>query len=418
MSKKAENGGKPVKKYIAVLMTLLLASCLWGCGPSDGSWQPLEQGVSYINADGKTVTGFQQIEGKTYYFDEAGLMTCGWLELDGNTYYFAHDGSMVTGWQKIDGSSFYFRESGTMVIGWLSIEGQKYCLTANGPVSGVSEVDGTRYLFREDGLLTSGWLELDGKRYYADENCHPLSGWQHIDGKWYLLQEDYSAYTGWLELDGYSYYFTEDGSAATGYVTVDGEELAFTSFGQQILLVNPWNYLPEDYIVELVSIGRGHQIASCAYEDYQAMIADCEAAGMDPVVCSSYRTWETQKELYQNRIYRFKLQGYSEEEATELAGTVVAIPGTSEHQMGLALDIIDSDNWKLDETQASMPTQQWLMEHSWEYGWILRYPEGSSESTGIIYEPWHYRYVGREAAADIHESGLCLEDYLQMLTEE
>ena len=90
----------------------------------------------------------------------------------------------------------------------------------------------------------------------------------------------------------------------------------------------------------------------------------------------------------------------------------MAIPGTSEHQLGLAVDIVDKHSQVLDNSQADTPAQQWLMEHSWEYGFILRYPEGKSEITGIIYEPWHYRYVGKEAAAEIHELGLCLEEYL------
>ena len=94
----------------------------------------------------------------------------------------------------------------------------------------------------------------------------------------------------------------------------------------------------------------------------------------------------------------------------------MAVPGTSEHQLGLALDIVDNKNWYLDESQAKMPTQIWLMENSWRYGWILRYPGEKSHLTGIIYEPWHYRYVGKTVAKEIHELGICLEEYLDMLT--
>jgi D-alanyl-D-alanine carboxypeptidase len=135
-----------------------------------------------------------------------------------------------------------------------------------------------------------------------------------------------------------------------------------------------------------------------------------------PVVCSSYRTQEYQEGLFQNRIDRYVKEGYSVEEATGLAGQSVAVPGTSEHQLGLALDIVDNRNWELDESQADMPTQQWLMENSWRYGWILRYPNEKSAITGIIYEPWHYRYVGKTIAKEIYDLGICLEEYLQMLT--
>lgn len=406
------------KNIIAVIGALCIAAAvLSGCSRADKNWHQTAEGMQYLNGEGQFLTGMQEIGGKTYIFDANGIMRTGWLEMDGESYYLGEDGAMVTGWQEIGGRLFYLRSCGTRVTGWLSLEGQKYYLTPEGAAVGTHWVDDKFYLFNERGLLTSGWAEVSGKRYFADANCHPLTGWQLIDGQWYLFGEDNSACTGWVQRDGFSYYFTEDGSAASGYVTIDGQELAFSAKGQLIPLANPWHAIAEDYEVELANLGGGHMVALIAYEDYRQMIADCKLAGLDPVVCSSYRTWDYQKELYENRVYRFQLQGYSETEATELAGTVVAVPGTSEHQLGLALDIIDNNNWSLDESQAAMPTQQWLMEHSWEYGWILRYPDGTSESTGIIYEPWHYRYVGRETAADIHKSGLCLEDYLDALTK-
>ena len=110
--------------------------------------------------------------------------------------------------------------------------------------------------------------------------------------------------------------------------------------------------------------------------------------------------------------------GYSQAEAEELAAKVVAVPGTSEHQLGLAVDIVSTDYYVLDESQATTKTQQWLMEHCWEYGFILRYPDDKSEITGIIYEPWHYRYVGTAVSLPLRDSGLCLEEYLGAVTGE
>ena len=89
------------------------------------------------------------------------------------------------------------------------------------------------------------------------------------------------------------------------------------------------------------------------------------------------------------------------------------MPGTSEHQLGLAVDLVDASYQVLDEAQASTPAQQWLMAHCWEYGFILRYPAEKQDITGIIYEPWHYRYVGRDHAQAIRQSGQCLEEFLQ-----
>ena len=91
----------------------------------------------------------------------------------------------------------------------------------------------------------------------------------------------------------------------------------------------------------------------------------------------------------------------------------MAVPGTSEHESGLAADLIDESYPYLDELQEQTPTQKWLMANSWRYGFILRYPNGTTEQPGIIYEPWHYRYVGKEYAREIFRMGVTLEEYLQ-----
>lgn len=181
----------------------------------------------------------------------------------------------------------------------------------------------------------------------------------------------------------------------------------------KLRLVNPWNSLPEDYAVTLTNLKDGHAIDERCYPDLQNMMDDCRAAGLSPLICSSYRTNETQKRLFEDKVSRLLSQGYSQEKARTEAAKAVAVPGTSEHQLGLALDIVDVNNQNLDESQENTEVQKWLMEHSWEYGFILRYPNGKSQVTGIIYEPWHYRYVGKEAAREIYEQGICLEEYLE-----
>ena len=166
----------------------------------------------------------------------------------------------------------------------------------------------------------------------------------------------------------------------------------------RFILVNPWYILPEEYNeVVTSSLPNGESVDSRCYADLMQMLADCTSAGGNPVVCSSYRPHMKQ----------------TREEAEAEAGTVVALPGTSEHEIGLAVDICDYDYQNLDDAQADTPTQKWLMKHSWEYGFILRYPVNKSNITGIIYEPWHYRYVGKEAAREITEKGICLEEYLE-----
>ena len=180
----------------------------------------------------------------------------------------------------------------------------------------------------------------------------------------------------------------------------------------RLLLVNPWNALPEDYEVELATLSNGLQVDARIYDDLNDMLTDCRAAGLEPIVCSAYRTQATQTRLYNNKVARVRASGVPEDQVEAEAARWVAKPGTSEHQTGLALDIVAASYQILDEKQEDTAEQQWLMENSWKYGFILRYPSEKSDVTGIGYEPWHYRYVGKAAAAEIHHTGVCLEEYL------
>lgn len=185
----------------------------------------------------------------------------------------------------------------------------------------------------------------------------------------------------------------------------------------KLLLVNPWNPVPANYTVSLTLLKNGLSVDERCYPALQDMMDDCRAAGLSPVICSAYRTQEKQETLFNNRVKSLVSQGYAKADAQAEAAKAVAVPGTSEHQLGLAVDLVDLNNQHLDESQESTPVQKWLMENSWRYGFILRYPNEKSEITGIVYEPWHYRYVGVEAARDIYEQGVCLEEYLERLAD-
>ena len=186
----------------------------------------------------------------------------------------------------------------------------------------------------------------------------------------------------------------------------------------RLLLVNPWNKLPEDFEIELKKLPNGLKVDERIYDDLTAMLSDCRKAGLRPVVCSAYRTAETQTRLYNNKIARLRAAGYSRQAAIRQAGRWVAVPGTSEHQTGLAVDLVAASYQVLDKKQEQTKEQKWLMEHCWEYGFILRFPSDKSAVTGIGYEPWHYRYVGKETAKAMQESGLCLEEYLTTLESQ
>ena len=196
----------------------------------------------------------------------------------------------------------------------------------------------------------------------------------------------------------------EKGSGISENIGVDSDEL--------LTLVNAEHPMPSEWQCELVQLNNGQNIDSRAYEDLQQMMDTARAEGYDPYICSSWRSHETQVRLFEEEIQSYKKQGYSEREAEVQAAQWVAVPGTSEHELGLALDIVSVENQRLEESQENTPTQQWLMEHCYEYGFILRYPKDKEDITGIGYEPWHYRYVGQDHARAIHESGVCLEEYV------
>ena len=122
-----------------------------------------------------------------------------------------------------------------------------------------------------------------------------------------------------------------------------------------------------------------------------------------PLVVSGYRTQEKQQKLYDEKISEYRQQGYSEDEAVAQAQQWVAVPGYSEHQLGLAVDI----------NGTTYDLYLWLQENSYKYGFIFRYPAGKTELTGTAEEVWHYRYVGVEAATEMYERGICLEEYVE-----
>jgi len=179
-----------------------------------------------------------------------------------------------------------------------------------------------------------------------------------------------------------------------------------------LTLVNAENPLPSDHSPKLKSLANGLQFDERAIDQLNAMLSAAREQGLSPVVCSAYRSIEKQRTLLNNQTEYQVTRGLSREQAAIEARKVIAYPGTSEHNLGLAADIVSINYQSLDEAQADTPEAKWLKEHCSEYGFILRYPKDKTDITGIIYEPWHFRYVGVEAAKEIMESGLCLEEYL------
>lgn len=190
-----------------------------------------------------------------------------------------------------------------------------------------------------------------------------------------------------------------------------GEEYVFSSSDWRLVLINKQHPIPEEYDFTLGTFTTGMRCDERIIEDLLLMMQAAKDDGVNLEVCSPYRGDNRQEYLFNRKIKKYMGQGMSYMEAYKLASQTVTVPGASEHQVGLALDIW-SDTYKtLDKGFEDTEAGRWLAEHSCEYGFILRYPEGKEYITSIEYEPWHFRYVGREAAMTMKQENICLEEF-------
>ncbi|MBP3627057.1 MAG: M15 family metallopeptidase [Clostridia bacterium] len=189
---------------------------------------------------------------------------------------------------------------------------------------------------------------------------------------------------------------------------------------ERLILVNRENPLPEnfDYTKNLVTIpkkylnGNRDKMDKDAYPYAKAMVEAAWEDGVELYILSPYRSYSVQQDLFDNKVQRVIKEGTLKEKAEDEAATVVARPGTSEHHTGLAIDFNS-----VEEDFEDTPMFRWLQENAEDYGFILRYPKDKTDITGIIYEPWHYRFVGVNAARTINGLGITLEEYIQLKNE-
>lgn len=186
----------------------------------------------------------------------------------------------------------------------------------------------------------------------------------------------------------------------------------------QLRLVNAANHLPDDFDVATTPISgyENRLFDARAADSLQNMLSAAEAAGRQLYLVSAYRSVARQKALFERKTAAFAAEGFPQAEAEKQAAMWVARPGTSEHNLGLAADIVSADWYKTnsDLTADFEKTEEftWLSQNAAEYGFILRYPNGKENITGVTYEPWHYRYVGVDAAREITKKGVTLEEYV------
>lgn len=211
---------------------------------------------------------------------------------------------------------------------------------------------------------------------------------------------------------------TDEGADAIGDDASD--EKAFCSDDWRLVLVNKQHPIPDDYELKLGSIKTSRGSMKCdkrIIADLEKMLEDAKEDGINLVICSPYRPSTRQKYLFNKKVKAYVKSGNSYMDSYYLSAQAVNIPGSSEHEIGLALDIISDRYSGLNEGFADTDAGKWLAKHCMEYGFVLRYPKGKESITGIEYEPWHFRYVGKEAAEYMSSEDICLEEFKEQIRE-
>ena len=201
---------------------------------------------------------------------------------------------------------------------------------------------------------------------------------------------------------------TEDDQAAVEEKNGDPQ---FSRDDWQLVLVNKNHPIAEDYTFTLGTIKGAMQCDERIIPDLYSMLEAALNDGVNLVICSPYRDDSRQQMLFDRKVNKYTAQGMSYMEAYKVAAQTVTIPGSSEHQIGLAIDMISDNYSSLNAGFGDTAAGKWLAEHAHEYGFIIRYPEGKEDITGIEYEPWHLRYVGKNAASVLHDESITLEEF-------
>ena len=208
---------------------------------------------------------------------------------------------------------------------------------------------------------------------------------------------------------------TEDPAVVAQNQLITQANTIYQNNSSLMILVNSSHPIQEGYAFEHYTLNCGEDIDSRMHTDLVNMLEACNAAGNEYAIISGYKDKTAQQADYDNAVAKNVEQGMSQEEAEANASLYIQQPGYSEHETGLAIDIAGLGYAALDESLASDPTVAWLMNNGYQYGFIVRYPSGKSDITGTAYEPWHFRYVGIEAATFMHDNNLTLEEFYQLI---
>lgn len=208
---------------------------------------------------------------------------------------------------------------------------------------------------------------------------------------------------------GHSDCAQSNGMAGRRTPALPHDNLAFADLeSRPWALVDARHPIPRGFCPRLEALEGDLLVNECAAEPARRMLAACRAAGLDPHVTSAWRSRWHQARILARRLASYLRRGLPPQRAWALARQFVALPGTSEHELGLAIDVCS----RREDVRAHAQVQAWLQEHGWRFGFVRRYPGNKAHVTGVAYEPWHFRYVGLDAARELHRTGECLEELL------
>ena len=319
--------------------------------------------------------------------DTSSATTSGWVKQDGAWYYFDENGNPVkNAWQ----GSYYLKSDGQMAQSeWIYDSSYQawYYLKSDGSYA-YSAWQGNYYL-KSDGKMAKGEWVYDSSYqawyYLTSDGSYAYSTWQ---GNYYLKSDGKMAVNEWV--DGGRYYVDTTGLwKANSKVSNKGSYYSLQGKYDEIVVANKHYPMSKDYYP------GENATAKAAFLKLIAQMKEEGYAISDNY--SGFRSYATQAQLYQS---------YVNQEGQAAADRYSARPGYSEHQTGLAFDVIGTDGQLVEDSSAA----QWLLDHAPDYGFVVRYPRGKESITGYMHEEWHLRYIGKEAK-DIAASGLTLEEY-------
>ncbi len=393
--------------------------------PPAGSYKGADSRLFVFDATGLTVDGFYE-DGKQRFLVDAGGKTMQDIRIyKGETCFFMKDGSLYTGFVKKDGIIRYFKD-GVTKEGLVKSNGKVYYSLANGTLfKGWKAEDKYTYYFNEDGAAATGMVRIEDHYYCFDDEGRMVFGFQTVGDEMYYFDNTSGRMVTDTQID--DYIIGLDGRCSKRPVKLLGSFKSTYGYIASLIIEYPadndnWELVclnskfkvtkDVDQKVRLSNVaGSSELMDSRAAYWYDKMYDAAKKDGILLTPVSGYRSYADQERLFKEFVDEYRAAGKTGYESEKLASTRRMPAGSSEHNIGICMDIItasSSDNF--EKTAA----YRWLSANAADYGFILRYPIDKQDVTGVKFEPWHWRYVGVKNARAIKDSGKCLEEYLSL----